>query len=285
MGSRDTALVPQLKLNLEKQTFSEPANLVQVTRHSTAPDLPITAATPEVSRTHEPNTGRSARQGHDEINSSAMLDYSGFPHRPAGSTPHPITNETTVEQLRHIVLSQHAQLHDYQQRLPTIQHLEQIITSQNVQLYRYERSTNDQETYFSHAEALNTAIVELEAAIAPFVPAVGVPSPGTVYCHGYDVAERQRPGALTRIGTVRFATWKLQELGGFLAPAFRSPTETMADNISHPVPTQTPAHDPGDAIAKEDWKGKSAAAQRQAVVQNEPHTGKLQRVIYLWTYG
>lgn len=156
-----------------------------------------------MSSTQNASRRPSFPQGRNEVNSgdhSASLRGLARPLAPAPQSP---TDDTTVQQLRQIVAIQHA----------TILRLEaEAQESERFRSQFFQRSAAAEERSIKHAETLNQAIVELEATINPGPPAVWIPRPGELFYGGFDLAERYRPGRLSRIGVVRAATCKLQLL-------------------------------------------------------------------------
>lgn len=272
MASVNTTSGPQLKSNQIQQIVSRAVDLVQCPHQSTASDPPA-AATLEVPLIYDSSNGPSTLQGRNQVNYGGIPDRSRSLHRPALTELHSWTDDMTIQQLRQIVRSHHAELLEYCQRIPTVQHLEQQLRSQNGKLLWYQRSADALEPSIKHAEIMNKAIVELEAEIAPSIPANGAPQPGTSYCHGFDLVERQRPGKFTRIGVVRFAALKLRDLRATLPPASRGRARAVVDSTrldkpenakssaSYPVSAQTPDYDSGDETEEDDWKGKGRESQ------------------------
>lgn len=248
MASVNTTSSPELDTNQIEQTVSRPVGLVQGPDQPTASDSPAAATTPAAPPNHDPSNGPSPLQGRDEVNSGGVPHHTRSLDGPVLSTPQPFRDDTEVQQLRRIVASQHAQLLSRDAQIASQQ---AQIASQRAHLFQYQQNfpaiqffpmVSPLQTARSqnHAEILNTAIVELEAAIAHHVPANAVPPLGANYYHGFDMAERLRPGHFSRIGAVRTATSKLLELRAPPAPASNRRAERTADN-TRPAQSNNPA--------------------------------------------
>ena len=154
-----------------------------------------------MSSTQNASRRPSFPQGRNEVSSgehSAPLRGLARPLVPTSNFPN---EDTTIEQLRQIVAIQHATILRYEAEAQE---------SERFRSQFFQRSAAAEEGSIKHAETLNQAIVELEATINPGPPAVWIPRPGECTYRGYDLAERYRPGRLTRIGVVRAATCMLQ---------------------------------------------------------------------------
>ena len=188
---------------------------------------------------------------HNEVNSGGMTHHSASLHghaRPLVPTPQSSTDDTTIQQLRQTVAIQYATILRYEAAAQE---------SERFRSQLFQRSADAEERSIKHAETLNKAIVELEATISPLPPADWIPQRGEFFYGGFDLAERDRPGCLTRIGVVRYATWKLQQLRGSVGSddiggagrddGLRLPSSAAADGIAslgEDLPSRHPAgHD------------------------------------------
>ena len=154
-----------------------------------------------MSSTQNASRRPSFPQGRNEVNSGDRSASLRGLARPLVPTPQLPTDDFTIQQLRQTVAIQHATILRYE------------AAAQESERFRsqfFQRSAAAEERFIKHAETLNEAIVELEATINPGPPAVWIPRPGEYAYRGFDLAERHRPGCLTRIGAVRAATSMLQ---------------------------------------------------------------------------
>ena len=154
-----------------------------------------------MSSTQNASRRPSFPQGRNEANSGDHSASLRGLARPVVPTPQSPTEDATIQQLRQIVANQHATILRYE------------ADAQESERFRsqfFQRSAAAEERFIKHAETLNQAIVELEATINPGPPAAWIPRPGELAYGGFDLAERHRPGRLTRIGVVRSATYMLQ---------------------------------------------------------------------------
>lgn len=277
--------------------MSGPSGLVQGSRQSTVSDPSAAATGSEVPRIRDPTNGPSARQGRDEVNPRGMPHHSRPLDESALPRSLPVTDDFTVQQLRQTVALQEAQLHVYQQTLPTVQSLQRMLETQNDKLLRCQKNTYD--LLFIFKEVIDTVV--------SFVPANGVPRPSTSDHHGLDLTKPRSPDRpFTRIGTAQSATSKPQELRGSLAPASMGRVEATTDktwldksdnlgayllhttqessdnpsaSASHPLSVQIPDNDSGDETEEEDWKSMGAAALLRAALPSQSHTGKSVEII------
>ena len=107
------------------------------------------------------------------------------------------TDDATIQQLHQTVAIQHDTILRYEAE------------AQEFERFRsqfFQRSADAEERFIKHAETLNQAIVELEATISPTPPPAWIPRPGEYHFGGFDLADRERMGRLSRIGVVRSAT-------------------------------------------------------------------------------
>ena len=223
-----------------------------------------------MSSTQDASRRPSFPQGLNEANSgdhSALLRGLA---RPLAPTPQSPTDDTTVEQLRQIVADQHATILRYEAEAREFERFRSQF---------FQRSAAAEERSIRHAETLNRAIVELEATIDPGPPAAWIPRPGEVSYGGFDLAERHRPGRLTRIGVVRSATCKLQLLRASMGSNDTTGASVEAQAYIADFAAELEAHaeagpsDGADATAdemvEEDRDGMGAA-----VLGNQAQTGK-----------
>ena len=150
-----------------------------------------------MSSTQNASRRPSFPQGRNEVNSgdhSAPLRGLARPLVPTSQFPN---DDTTIEELRQIVVTQHATI---------LRHEAAARESERFRSQFFQRSAAAEERFIKHAETLNEAIVELEATVNPGPPAAWIPRPGETAYGGFDLADRSRPGHLTRIGAVRSAT-------------------------------------------------------------------------------
>ena len=161
-----------------------------------------------MSSTQNASRRPSFPQGRNEVNSGGMTHHSPSLRglaRLLGPTPQSSTDNATMQELRQAVTIQHATILRYEAAAQE---------SERFRSQLFQRSADAEERSIKHAETLNRAIVELEATISPIPPAHWIPRPGELFYGGFDLAERHRPGCLTRIGVVRYATSKLRLLRG-----------------------------------------------------------------------
>ena len=168
MANVNKTSTPHLKSNSIEQTMSGPSGLVQDSRQPTASDPSAAATDSEVPRIRDPTNGPSARQDRNEVNPRGMPNHSRPLDESALPRPHPVTDDFTVQQLRQTVALQEAQLHVYQQTLPTVQSLQRMLETQNDKLLRCQKNTYDLLFIF---KVIDTVV--------SFVPANGVPRPST----------------------------------------------------------------------------------------------------------
>ena len=177
-------------------------------------------------------------------------------------TPQSPTDDTTVQQLRQIVANQHATILRYEAEAREFE---------NFRSQFFQRSAAAEERSIKHTETLNQAIVELEATINPGPPAVWIPRPGELSYGGFDLAERSRPGHLTRIGAVRSATCMIQLMRGSTGSddTTGASGETQTYLADFAAELKGHAEATADEMVEEDREGMGAA-----VLGNQAQTGE-----------
>ena len=223
-----------------------------------------------MSSTQNASTRPSFPRGRNEVNSGDHSASLRGLARPLVPTPQLPTDDFTIQQLRQTVANQHATI---------LRHEAAAQESERFRSQFFQRSPAAEERFINHAEALNEAIVELEATINPRPPAVWIPRPGEYAYRGFDLVERHRPDRLTRIGAVRAATNMLQlyrgstgsdDTIGASGEAQTYLTEFAAELESHAEAGPSGgAEATADEMAEEDREGMGAA-----VLRNQTQTGE-----------
>ena len=215
-----------------------------------------------MSSTQNASRRPSFPQDRNEVNSGNLSASLRGLARPLVPTPQLPTDDTMVQQLRQIVANQHATIRRYEAEAQE---------SERFRSQLFQRSAAAEERFINHAETLNQAIIELEATIDPGPPAAWIPRPGELAYRGFDLAERYRPGCLSRIGVVRSATYMLQLYKGSTGSDDTNGASVEAQTYLTDFAAELERHAEATAneMDEEDREGPGAAGLR-----NPARTGK-----------